>query len=207
MKRREFIRTTTAAGIAGTFPSFSAFASTAASDFFGIHPFIEQHPDAVFIMRTSVDNKYNSALKKTTGEIFAKSVFVEKSQSDAAAFPKSAIVAMKPNLTSYQTSAPTDSKMGIVTDTYFMEGALPVVESSLGPRGLLVRAMIDENREAWFILDCGSSCNVIDKNLAKDLNLEVFGKGKAIGAGGTTDIKFYQAKQLNTRIYLYFLSY
>lgn len=82
-------------------------------------------------------------------------------------------------------------------DTYLMEGAPPIVESSLGPRGLLVRATINENGEAWFILDCGTSCNVIDRTLARDSNLEIFGKGKAIGAGGVTDIKFLQAKQLN----------
>jgi hypothetical protein len=82
-------------------------------------------------------------------------------------------------------------------DNYFMEGVPSIVESNLGPHGLLVRATINGNGEAWFILDCGTSCNVIDKTLARDSNLELFGKGKAIGAGGITDIKFLQAKQLN----------
>ncbi len=123
MKRREFLKTSTALGLAGALPSFSSDAGHA-SDYFGVHPFIEQNPNAVFIMRTSVDNKYNSSLKKSAGEFFAKSVFISKNENDANAFPKSAIVAMKPNLTSYQKSAPADSKMGIVTDPYFMEGLI-----------------------------------------------------------------------------------
>src|SRR5262249_40909599 len=44
--------------------------------YFGVHPFVEQHPEAVFILRTHVDRKTNSEACKRTGLDFGRSVFV-----------------------------------------------------------------------------------------------------------------------------------
>ena len=52
MKRRDFIKVSSAAGIAGLVgPGYSAMANTALSgaDGFDLHPFIKEHPEAVFI--------------------------------------------------------------------------------------------------------------------------------------------------------------
>ncbi len=124
MKRREFIKLSAATGIAGVFTARTSGAAQHAADYFGLHPFIEENPDAVFIMRTHVDSKLNSEQKLAAGAEFAQSVFVTKNMGDKHAFPLSSMVAMKPNLTAYQQSAPADSKMGIVTDPYFVEGLI-----------------------------------------------------------------------------------
>ena len=123
LNRRSFLKTMAVSSVVAPFARVNA-ERLVKTGFFGVHPFIEQHPDAVFIMKTSVEDKYNNTAKKNTGELFAKSVFVAKGESDAGAFPLSTLVGMKPNLTSYQKSAPVDSKMGIVTDPYFMEGLI-----------------------------------------------------------------------------------
>lgn len=152
MKRRDFIKASAATGMAGMLIPGSLRAAFKAQDHFGVHPFIEQNPDAVFIMRTSVDEKTNIAAKKSAGERFAQSAFVIKSESDPNAFPLSTLVAMKPNLTSYQTSVPTDRKMGIVTDPYFMEGLIEGMKT-LGLSGdqIHMREVNGEN----VINDCG----------------------------------------------------
>ena len=104
----------------------NAFSSNhkVSSDFFGVHPFIEQNPEAVFIMRTSVDVKTNSETKKQVGVDFGKSVFVEQAEGGV---PISNIVAIKPNLTDRNTNDPyytRESCMGIITDPYFVEGII-----------------------------------------------------------------------------------
>ena len=123
MNRRTFLKSIAATSFVGTLARASN-QRIFDSGFFGVHPFVEQNPDAVFIMRTSVDQKYNHAVKKVAGDIFAKSVFVARGEGEPNAFPVSAIIGMKPNLTSYTRNAPVDSKMGIVTDPYFMEGLI-----------------------------------------------------------------------------------
>lgn len=123
MNRRTFLQSIAVSSVVGVFAHAKA-GRLLNTGFFGVHPFVEQHPDAVFIMRTSVDHKYNLAAKKNAGEVFARSVFVAKGENENKAFPVSTLVAMKPNLTEYTQSAPVDSKMGIVTDPYFMEGLI-----------------------------------------------------------------------------------
>ncbi|MBN1559565.1 DUF362 domain-containing protein, partial [candidate division KSB1 bacterium] len=124
MNRRQFLRVS-AGGVVSLLPLSSVFArARTATSYFGVHSFIESNPEAVFIMRTSVDQKYNHAAKKQAGDLFAKSVFITKGENDGHAFPIDTLIAMKPNLTSYSENAATDVKMGIVTDPYFMEGLI-----------------------------------------------------------------------------------
>ena len=81
-------------------------------------------------------------------------------------------------------------------DTYFNLGIPSAVPSVLTERGLLVKPNIDGRDDVWFILDTGTSCNVIDERYASDLRMERRGKGKAIGVGGTSDIAFLQGRVL-----------
>jgi hypothetical protein len=81
-------------------------------------------------------------------------------------------------------------------DTYFNLETASVVPSVLTERGLLVKPNVDGCDDVWFILDTGTSCNVIDERYAKDLRMEQRGKGKAIGVGGTSDIVFLQGRVL-----------
>jgi hypothetical protein len=89
-----------------------------------VHPFVEQHPEAVFIMRTHVDYKTNSAACKNAGLDFGRSVLVPM---DSTGTPVTHDIATKPNLTGHQTvdkkrGLSLEDTMGITTDPSFIEG-------------------------------------------------------------------------------------
>ncbi len=89
------------------------------ADYFGVHPFIEANPTAVFIMRTAVDAKTNSAAVKQAGLTFGSSVFVG---GTTGGVPISHRVVIKPNIVMMPN---TDvDNMGIVTDAHFVEGVI-----------------------------------------------------------------------------------
>ena len=125
-RRRDFFKTSLLlAGAASVARPASVFAAASKpSGYFGVHPFVEQHPEAVFIMRTHVDKKTNSGACKQVGLDFGRTVFVPMDNSGA---PVSSILATKPNLTGHE---PVDKKkgmtledtMGITTDAFFVEG-------------------------------------------------------------------------------------
>ena len=83
MKRRDFIKVSSAAGVIGIVrPGFNAIAGSASAghagvEGFDLHPFIKEHPEAVFINLTSVKEKtdskdiYNAAYK-LADEMFVK---------------------------------------------------------------------------------------------------------------------------------------
>ena len=63
MKRRDFIKVSSAAGMAGLVgKGYDGFASPldAKAEGFDLHPFIKEHPEAVFINLTSVKEKTDS---------------------------------------------------------------------------------------------------------------------------------------------------
>ena len=77
--RREFIKTTAVAGALEFTRSIPVRGQVDRSaEYFGIHPFVENHPEAVFIMRTKVDVKTNSHAMKNTGLTFGRSVFLTR---------------------------------------------------------------------------------------------------------------------------------
>ncbi len=91
---------------------------------FTVHPFVEEHPDAVFIARTSVDVKTNSAKLYEAGYQFGASVF---RGTETGGYPVSQLVAIKPNLTCRDRTHPkytVEASMGIVTDAFFVEGII-----------------------------------------------------------------------------------
>jgi len=126
--RRRFLKTVAASGAAIAFTPREAFSTLfhTMTPGFGVHPFIEAHPEAVFIMSTSVDVKTNSAAMKSAGLAFGGSVFVARDVSDGG-IPLTNKIALKPNLTcraSGHAQYTVVRSMGIQTDAYFVEGII-----------------------------------------------------------------------------------
>ncbi len=125
LNRRDFISASLMAGGAGLLrPAVTNAAPVRPSGYFAVHPFVEQHPEAVFIMPTHVPYKTDSETKKKTGLGFARSVLLP---ADPTGIPVTHTVSVKPNLTWH---IPVDQKngftiedtMGICTDVDFSEG-------------------------------------------------------------------------------------
>jgi hypothetical protein len=92
----------------------------------GVHPFIQDNPDAVFIMRTDVDVKTNSAAMLDAGLNFGRSVF-GLTDDPAYGIPLTNHIAIKPNLTCrfrWHENYSIEGSMGIVTDAHFTEGII-----------------------------------------------------------------------------------
>jgi hypothetical protein len=97
-----------------------------------LHPFIEAHPEAVFIRRTSVDSKTDSQAKKHAGQVLAASLFAP---GDTADIPSSTRLAIKSNLTCAEGTGNTDTGMGILTDKFFVEGLIEGLKERGFPAG------------------------------------------------------------------------
>jgi hypothetical protein len=121
ISRREFLQTLSTASAAVALTSSRLFGSVRSktASYFRVHPFVEAHPNAVFIMRTDVDVKTNSAAVKQAGLTFGQSVF---GPSDSPGVPMSYRVAIKPNIVMMPSK--DERNMGIVTDPYFVEGII-----------------------------------------------------------------------------------
>ncbi len=132
LNRRSFIKVSALATGSLAIPGVPGFAhSTAGTGFFALHPFIEENPDAVFIIRTNVDSKTNSLAMKEAGAGFVNTVFVP-SEGGEGAIPVANRLVLKPNLTcrnNYQAYPGTEAEkivhsMGIVSDANFFDGLL-----------------------------------------------------------------------------------
>ena len=146
MKRRDFIRVSSAAGIVGLAGrSFDSFASPydARVEGFDLHPFIKEHPEAVFINLTSVKEKtdakdiYDAAFKLST-EMFVKT-------RRGKGYPNSTKITCKPNWTSSRIDRndPT-AHLGITTDNNYVEGFLNGVKTK-GPQEFYLRECASPN--------------------------------------------------------------
>jgi len=104
-----------AASLVGSAPT--AFArGLAAPAYFGLHPFIEAHPEAVFIRHTGVASKNDADAKKGEGSAFGKQIFTLR---DTPGIPLTHKFAIKPNLTATSGTGLTHA---IVTDPFVVEG-------------------------------------------------------------------------------------
>jgi len=119
--RRNFIKTAALAANMGTLNPVKVFAADTreTTGYFGVHPFIEQHPEAVFIMLTDVDVKTNADANKREGMKFANEVIIPK---DETGIPTSHLIPIKPNITG--GGGNTYESMGIITDPHFVEGVI-----------------------------------------------------------------------------------
>jgi len=140
MRRRDFIKLSSIAGVAGVVGScFDAAANPLYEQAggFDLHPFIKAHPEAVFVYLTNVKEKTDQKGTYDAGHKLASEMFVKT--SGGAGFPNSTKIAAKPNWTCAPQYAddPTGA-MGIVTDLGFIEGYLNGVKSK-GPQQFYLR--------------------------------------------------------------------
>lgn len=119
--RRNFLKTA-ALGAAGLHGTVRALASRRqSSGCFTVHPFVDNHPEAVFIMPTRVDHKLNSQAKMDAGLDFARSVLLP---GDENGIPLTASIPVKLNLKTVpvKEESPLEDVIGTVTDPWFSEG-------------------------------------------------------------------------------------
>jgi len=145
--RRQFLKLAAAAGGVMTIDTVRALGSRYQSGgCFGLHPFIENHPEAVFIMRTNVDQKMNSDAKKQAGLAFGRSVFVPRGEGGV---PLNITIPVKPNL---KAASPTAYKIediiSHVADPFFVEGTLEGMKE-LGIQGSQFRVRDTSANSAW----------------------------------------------------------
>jgi uncharacterized protein (DUF362 family) len=116
--RRTFLKSAAGYGVVSlTGPASTLFARwPAAPTYFGLHPFIEAHPEAVFIRKTNVASKIDSEGKRREAFALAKQIFALRRKPGVPLTNKFVI---KPNLTSAKGTGITHA---IVTDPYVVEG-------------------------------------------------------------------------------------
>ncbi len=141
MKRRDFIKVSSAAGLVSLVGSgYAAIPDLSSLDNsgFDLHPFVKEHPEAVFINLTSAKDKYDTkgihdAAFKLASEMFVKA-------SNGKSYSNSTKITCKPNWTCSGPVDSTDSRAnaGITTDLNFIEGFLKAVKTK-GPQEYFLR--------------------------------------------------------------------
>ena len=117
MLRREFLAG--ALGVAGAH-ILPAETVRVPKSHFGLHPFIEANPKAVFIRRTHVPHKMDAEAKRREGLQLAREIFVPL---DAPGVPVTHRIILKPNHTSVRDRhRPDEENWGTGTDPQFYEG-------------------------------------------------------------------------------------
>jgi uncharacterized protein (DUF362 family) len=120
MKRRNFLATVTTTAAAAALMPRNLFASRRrAAAFLAPHPFVEAHPEAVFIRRTNVTDKLDAVAKRQEGLSFAREYFTGH---ESSGIPFDHALAIKPNLTCTSGTGNTPEGMGIMTDFEFLDG-------------------------------------------------------------------------------------
>jgi Domain of unknown function (DUF362) len=138
MRRRSFFRQLGGFGVATVAApgewAFASAARAAAAAPLGLHPFVEAHPEAVFIRRTNVAAKTDAEAIRREALAFARGVFTVRRGPGISAPP---IVAIKPNLTSTKRTGLTHA---IITDPYVVEGLVDgLKEQGIDPGSVYVR--------------------------------------------------------------------
>jgi hypothetical protein len=126
INRRRFVQTSLLASAGLIMSPARAFSIKNASSLFGIHPFILQNPNAVFVMQTNINLKTNSFAIKEAGLSFGRSVFGLTDNVENG-IPMTNKVVIKPNLTCRSRDSigyTIEKSMGIVTDAFFVEGII-----------------------------------------------------------------------------------
>ena len=126
--RRSFIRSSTIAGSALMLNPLHAWDRqlSKVESLIGVHPFIFENKDAVFIMKTDVDVKTNASAIMQAGMSFGRSVFGLTDDPDNGV-PLTHKIVIKPNLTcrgKWDSDYTIERSMGVVTDSNFTEGVI-----------------------------------------------------------------------------------
>jgi len=102
--------------------------------YFGLHPFIDAHPEAVFIRKTVVARKNDLDGKKQEAFELAKRIFTLR---HTPGIPLSHKFAIKPNLTATDGSG---LRYAIITDPYVVEGLVAGMRQvGIGAESIYVR--------------------------------------------------------------------
>ncbi len=119
--RRTFLKSAAVGTAAAAASPARVFAERAGktTGYFGVHPFVEAHPDAVFIMFTNVAEKTDRDGNEREGRRFAREVLVPMDESGV---PASRLIPIKPNITG--GGGNTWETMGIITDPWFVGGVI-----------------------------------------------------------------------------------
>lgn len=144
MKRRDFIKTTALAGLAGAAHSCSSMerrSGVSSGPGFDVHPFVKANPDAVFVHRTSLASQFDTEGIHDTAYRLSRDLIVPV---ESGGWPLSTRITVKPNWTStrQRENAPIGDILGVNTDPHFMEGWL--------------HAMRDNGSSRFFIRECAS---------------------------------------------------
>ena len=100
----------------------------------GLHPFVEAHPEAVFIRRTRVAAKTDTEAIRREALALARQLFSLRKGPGLASAPR---VAIKPNLTSTKKTGLTHA---IVTDPFAVEGLIDgLKEHGIAPGSIYLR--------------------------------------------------------------------
>lgn len=151
--RRTFLKTAAAAAGTIILNPLQARQLRAAglANYLMVHPFVEENPNAVFIMRTNVDVKTNATAKKQAGLDFGRSVFINTDDATKG-IPISHYLNIKANLTSrgrWQWAAgyTDEGTMGVVTDAEFVEGVIEAAKEFGVPPGNVHLREVSSNTE------------------------------------------------------------
>ncbi len=126
ISRRKLVKSSLLAGAGLMLNPFKSIGNPKLSTHFGLNPFILENPDAVFIMHTNVYAKTSSSFIKAAGLKFGRSVF-SLTDNTVDGIPLTHKVVIKPNLTCRSRDSAkytVEGTMGIVTDTFFVEGVI-----------------------------------------------------------------------------------
>jgi hypothetical protein len=121
--RRDFVRAGALAA-AGAIPAVRLAGASLGlpQAYFGLHPFIESNPKAVFIRRTHVAHKMDEAAKLQEGLTLAREIFVPM---DRPGIPVTHRIVLKPNFMSvHDKNRPDEENWGTGMDPQFYEGMI-----------------------------------------------------------------------------------
>ncbi|MFN7993514.1 MAG: hypothetical protein U0Q18_07930 [Bryobacteraceae bacterium] len=120
ISRRDFLRTSALGAIYPATGLHLSAATRIPQPYFGLHPFIEANPKAVFIKRTHVPHKMDEDAKRREGLQLSREIFVPM---DRPGVPVSHRIILKPNSTSvHDRRRPDVENWGTGTDPQFYEG-------------------------------------------------------------------------------------
>lgn len=180
MKRREFIKSTAVAGAAAFGKGCSSMkAAKHSGPGFDVHPFVKNHPEAVFICLTDVDEKTNAQEIKSWGQKLSKELIVKVPDGG---FPLTTKVTVKPNWTCAgpKDGKPVVEKMGTVTDLNFVEGWVGSMKE-LGLKDYYIRECACSN--TWEVMGYYAMCERagIDlRPLARRMNVWEMKEGEEV---------------------------
>jgi len=144
MKRRDFLKSTAAAGTLGVVGQGCSSVSRQAQapvehtgPGFDIHPFVKNNPDAVFVFRTNVASKRDTDAIRSAGSTLSQELIVPVK---SGGWPLSTRITVKPNWTCSgpKDGKPVFEKLGVNTDPMFIEGWVRSMKQ-VGPQKYYIR--------------------------------------------------------------------